>query len=46
MWNWVKGEVGSSWERVREPFVYCSAWELVLSFAGATLGVVVSGMEG
>ena len=36
VWNWVKGDAGSSWEREREPFVYWSAWEFVLSFAGAT----------
>jgi hypothetical protein len=35
LWNWVKGEE-SSWERERAALVYWSAWEFVLSFAGAT----------
>lgn len=39
VWNWVKGETGSSCERERASFVYWSAWEFVLSLAGAT-GVV------
>jgi hypothetical protein len=33
----VNGDLGSSWESSREPLIYWSAWELVLSFAGATI---------
>lgn len=36
MLNCVNGEDGSSCERSSAPLVYCSACELVLSFAGAT----------
>jgi hypothetical protein len=39
VWNCVKG-LGSSWVRLRESCVYWSAWELVLSFAGATVRAV------
>lgn len=36
VWNWVKGDEGSSCERSSAPFVYWSAWEFVWSLAGAT----------
>lgn len=41
VWNCVKG-FGSSWFLSSEPLVYCSAWQFVLSFAGATAYQVVS----
>lgn len=37
VWNCVNGELGSNWSLSRAPLVYCSACELVLSFAGATM---------
>jgi len=41
----VKG-FGSSWDLVREPLVYWSAWALVLSLAGATVMRVSLGWRG
>lgn len=38
----MKGLEGSSWVTSREPLVYCSAWEFVLSFAGATWVVMLA----